>query len=135
MFERAIIAAADLSEAVKAMNRYSRRSGSIMDNWPIFAAFAAIVLFWAALHYWDRYRASRAGKSAAPQSLFDELCELHKLAKADRTLLAKAVAAQKLEQPAMAFVDPRVLARAGANGSEAAYDRLRTRLFGPLEQS
>ncbi len=130
MFEQSIIAATNLSETVKAMNRYSRKSSSVMDNWPILVAIAAIALFWAVLHFWDKYRKSRVSELTTPQSLFEELCDLHKLGKADRTLLEKVVTAQNLDQPAAVFVDPGVLATAASSGGEGGYLKLRSRLFG-----
>jgi hypothetical protein len=129
MLKDVIIAAADLAEAARAMNRYSRRSGSVVENWPIFAVIGAIALLWAGLYYWDKHRKTIVLESKTPQSLFDELCRVHKLSRADIALLAKASVMDRLKHPATAFVDPGVLRRAEISDGGDGYRRLRLRLF------
>lgn len=125
-----IIAAADLAEAARAMDRYSQRSGSILENWPIFAVMGSIALLWAGLYYWDKHRKAIVLESKTPQSLFDELCRVHKLSRADITLLTKASVLEKLKHPATAFVDPGVLRRAEISNGGNGFRQLRLRLFG-----
>jgi hypothetical protein len=64
--------------------------------------------------------------------LFLQLCDLHKLSKAERQLLRNVAKSQKLSQPALAFVDPRVLMNFAENspGMAAEVRSLVDRLFG-----
>lgn len=125
-----LLANADLG---RAFVRYSRRSGSLTENWYLVAVFVAIPLLWLALACWDRYRQRLARRAHTPKALFLELCTAHRLARLDRGLLWKTVQSRQMGQPAAIFTDPAILADLSACGTAEAedYARLREKLFGP----
>jgi len=119
-------------EAFRAAARYMQRSASLSESWFTIAAVAAIIQFWLALVYWDRYRKQPVRQEDRPKSLFLELCRAHKLSRAERGLLSSIVDAKHLKQPAIVFVDPGVLGDpAGSSAPETrACAELAGKLFG-----
>ncbi len=96
----------DISNSV---NRWFRRSGSFSENGILFAIVLAIVSLWVGLYFWDRYRKPNRRASLDREGLFTQLCHLHKLSKSDRQLLKNAAKRLRLDQPALAFVNPQIL--------------------------
>jgi len=120
-------------EAFEAGKRYLVRPSSSSDNWFLLIAILAIVLLWAILYHWDKFRKKFARqRNDNPQILFIELCKVHALSYAERALLRKAIEVKKLAQPAMLFVDPDLLSGMSASGSPEApdYAKLVRKLFG-----
>ncbi len=116
----------------RSFSRYSRRSGSLSENWFLVAVFVAIPVLWGALTYWDKYRKRHAPSGNNPKSLFLELCRAHTLSRADRSLLLKAAETRRLKQPAMVFIDPAILRElAAARSADAgAYRQLAKKVLG-----
>ncbi len=112
MFHWFLLSAADLG---KAFTNYSKRSSSLSDNWFIFAAFAAIAVFWVVLFYWDKYRQKLVRRGQNPKTLFVELCRAHSLNRVERSLLSRIAEAKQLSMPSLLFVDPHILQNVAAN--------------------
>ena len=114
-------------------SRYMERSASWTQNWPLFAAVGAILLFWAGLYYWDKYRKLQDATVRSPQALFHSLCRIHSLSRAQRALLMSAAQELPPDDLALVFVDPGILGRhAVADGADSeAYVQLQQQLFAP----
>lgn len=134
MLRWCLLANADLG---RAFTRYSKRSSSWSENWYLIVAVLGIALFWIALYFWDRYRKQIIYSDDSEKALFLELCRAHKLNRAERKILLKAVQAKSLQQPAILFVDPTVLLQLAFSNStdSASYTQLSKRLFGTLALS
>lgn len=119
-------------EISSSVNRWFRRSSSASANGLWFFVLVAILLLWAGLYFWDRYR--KPGKRIKPnrEGLFLQLCDLHNLSRADQQFLRKVANSQSLDQPGLAFVDPRVLMRFIEDFPQSATNarQLLDRLFG-----
>ena len=120
------------ADAFEASRRYLQRSSSPREYALILGALGLIILFWAALIYWDRIRARFTQRTHDPKSLFLELCHAHGLSSMERSLAWHAANLKGLPQPATVFVDQKILAElAAADGPHAAeLGGLRQRLFG-----
>lgn len=116
----------------RAGRQYLRNTGGITDHWFLIVAVVTIIGFWVGLYYWDRHRKQVRRGGDTPKALFLELASVHRLSRADRSLLWNASEAAKLEQPATIFVNPDILAEISAGNREdaGAYEQLRERLFG-----
>jgi hypothetical protein len=119
-------------EAYRAAGRYIRQGPSLQDNGILVVTVLAIALFWTGLYLWDRHRKSTVRLLTGPRGLFQELCQVHRLSPTDQALLSKAADRKQLDQPAVIFVDPRILSEfATSPHPEAAdYARLSEKLFG-----
>lgn len=119
-------------EISNSINRWFRRSNSLSENSLWVFIFGAILLLWAGLYLWDRYRKPSKRTKHDREGLFLQLCDLHNLSRSDRQLLRKVAKSQNLEQPGLAFVDPRTLLRyiAESPQSEPEARELLDRLFG-----
>jgi hypothetical protein len=114
--------------------RYLNRASTSRENL-IFILFAVIIAgIWAALFMWDRMRRMAPATPKVAQSLFDQLCQAHRLDAGDSTLLSEAAREFNLASPALLFVQPDHLTRLSADGVEhaAGYRQLRERLFGAI---
>lgn len=114
--------------------RYLNRASTSRENL-IFVLFAVIIAgIWIALFMWDRLRRTALAAPKVAPSLFDQLCQAHRLDSGDSTLLSDAARECNLATPAMLFVQPDHLARLSADGMQhaAGYRQLRERLFGAL---
>jgi hypothetical protein len=96
-------------EISESVNRWFRRSSSASEAGLWGGIFLAIVSLWVGLYLWDRFRKAPKKAGDDREGLFLQLCDLHKLSKAERLLLKNVAKSQKLSQPALAFVDPRIL--------------------------
>ncbi|HVV99384.1 MAG TPA: hypothetical protein VHB77_03525, partial [Planctomycetaceae bacterium] len=114
-------------------SRYMERSASWAQNWPLFVAVGAILLFWMGLYYWDKYRKLQDATIRSPQALFHHLCRIHSLSRAQRALLTNAAHELKADDIAMVFVDPGILGRhaVAAEADSEAYVQLQQQLFAP----
>jgi hypothetical protein len=101
-------------------------------------AFAAVGLLAAVfmLGYWlsRRWRQARAQQLLnSPPHMLVELCARHGIGRSDQRLLAGLACEQRLEHPALLFVDPRLWEanRLGTYGERYAVplDRLREQIF------
>ena len=122
-----ILARVDLSD----VSKHSRSSSGLSNNvelimWFVVAAGA----LWAVLHYWNRYRDKILRRGDSPQSLFLELCRVHRMDRTEKSLLMQAVTAAQLDEPAVVFVNPQVL---GAMSESQACRALTEKLFGSDE--
>jgi hypothetical protein len=125
----ALIASVDYGEVAKR----SRSMSSLSKNLELIVLVAVgIAGLWAALHYWGRYRDRILGRAGSPQSLFLELCHVHRLSRPEKTLLMQAATAAKLADPAVAFINPQVLGAMKGSVSADAQERrvLIEKLFG-----
>lgn len=123
-----LLARADFSE----ISQHARDSGSGSTGNFIIGAIIAIVVFWAALHYWSRLRKQYLHNSNDPKSLYLELCRVHRLNRAERGLLLRAIEMQKPAQPGLLFVDPEPLGAMQRSSSPdaEAFAALSDKLFG-----
>jgi hypothetical protein len=102
------------------------------DRVAIIAAGAVVIvaIAWLVL----RLVAKRErGAAHSPWCLFRELCKAHRLSSRERQLLIRLAKQERLEQPAMLFIEPAIWQpeRLGAawRRSMPELDRLRKRLF------
>lgn len=91
---------------VRAVRKHNTHSGSSGHGWFIFAAIVVIGLFWIGLYYWDRLRKQGKRQTDSSGSLFAELCTAHQLSRSERAILTQAARANRVEEPALLFVDP-----------------------------
>jgi hypothetical protein len=119
-------------EVSNSVNRWYRRSGSLSENGFLGVIILAIAMLWVGLYLWDRSRKPWKRTANDREGLFSQLCDLHNLSKRDRLLLINLAKAQKLDQPALAFVNPRILLAFAKNspGMSAEVRSLVDRLFG-----
>ncbi|MCA9072226.1 MAG: hypothetical protein KDA84_25040 [Planctomycetaceae bacterium] len=119
-------------EISNSINRWFRRSNSLSENSLWIFIFIAILVLWALLYFWDRHRKPGQRTKHDREGLFLQLCDLHNLSRGDRQFLRKVAKSQNLDQPSVAFVDPRVLMRHIDQfpQSEAETRKLLDRLFG-----
>jgi hypothetical protein len=102
----------------------------------IAVAVAIVVLAIAGLYFWNLNRKQGlGGEGGTPESLLVELCEVHELSKAERSLLTQLARSSHLSQPAAVFADPGPLEQAASSTDPDApqYRALRNKLFGSLE--
>jgi hypothetical protein len=111
---------------------FSKGSKSASDYWIVFSAVGLLVSGAAALFFWDRKREITVRDESTPESLFRELCNEHRLSPTERELLLKVVGSgpNRLEQPALVFVDPSILAGWLARGEITGLEGLVRKLFG-----
>lgn len=119
-------------DAFRYASQYQQRSGTLTQNWFLFLAIAGILLLWAGLWYWDKYRNQFVGLAKRPTSLFLELCQAHRLNRAQRALLYKIAEARQLSPPSRIFLDAAALRGAAqAGGPEStSCGALLAKLFG-----
>ena len=123
-----LFAGADFGE----ISRSARDSGSMGDAWFVVAVLVAVVALGGGLYYWTQRRKIFLQKSNNPRSLFLELCHLHQLSRAERSLLLRAFEARQPSQPAIMFVDPNLLGaiKQSPSPDSQAYAALADKLFG-----
>lgn len=123
---------ASTSEVSNAVNRWFRRSSSISESGIWIVIFMAIALLWVVLYFWDRSQRMRHKTRMDREGLFAQLCDLHQLSKVDRQLLRTVAKTQRVDQPALAFVDPYMLLKfaESAPGAQEEVRLLADRLFG-----
>jgi hypothetical protein len=120
---------AGISDAVK---RWVRGSASVKGGGVWLIIVLAIALLWLVLYLWARSRKPRSQAGTDREGLFAQLCDLHKLSKSDRQLLRSVAKAQRIDQPALAFVNPNLLLKYVEASPRATLDALELadRLFG-----
>lgn len=129
-----LIAGVDFS----AVSKRSRSMSSLSKNLELIVWVAiGIAGLWAARHYWGRYRDRILRSGDPPRSLFLELCSVHRLTRAEKTLLMQAADAAHLAEPAIAFVSPQVLDAMPRAASADSQDprALAEKLFGRDDKS
>lgn len=115
------------------ISRSVRTSAGWSDNLEfIIWGLLGVVLLWVVLSYWSRIRKAIIPTADTPRSLFQELCHVHQLDRAERTLLLRAVEQGRINEPAVAFVNPAVLLEAGGSSDSASAESvaLAWKLFG-----
>jgi hypothetical protein len=118
--------AEDVSLAFQNWLRWSTGNGLWLTT------LTLLVLLWAGLYAWGRMRSSSSGVSFGdPESLFRELCQLHRLGGRDQEILSQLAKQHSAAQPALVFVDPRILSAAEDENAP----RLRAKLFGDATTS
>jgi hypothetical protein len=120
-------------EISSALNRWFRRSNSISENGIWILILMAIGTLWMGLYFWDRWRKPRRLPGLDREGLFTQLCDLHHLSNSDRQLLRTVAKTQRLDQPALAFVNPKMLLAFAESTPQATLEvrHLADRLFGP----
>ena len=118
-------------DAFEAGRRYLERPGSSSANWFLLVAVIAIALLWVLLFYWDKFRKQFAKRVDNPQMLFVDLCKVHGLNLAEKSLLMKVINMAHLTQPSLVFIDPGIIGTMTDSGNpEAAeYGKLARKLF------
>jgi hypothetical protein len=119
-------------EQLSAAARYMSRPSTSRENL-IFILFAMVIaIIWAMLFFWDRFRKLQEPAQEVVKSLFDELCEAHRLSQQDAALLVDAAQECRLSSPAILFVQPEHLALLSGEQRPkgGVYGQLREKLFG-----
>lgn len=101
-----LLAGYELSE-VSRSSKATRDAASYLDLFLFVAAILASLA--AAIYCWNRVRHKLLQRGDSPQSLFQELCRVHRLTRPEKSLLMQAVSTAELREPAAAFVNPVVL--------------------------
>ena len=129
MFTTALLFADGLADGFR---KFSRGSSSASD----YLLFLLVIGLLAAAAVWlfftDRRREQTVRDESTPESLFRELCHEHQLSPDERELLLKTIGtgADRLEQPALVFVDPSLLeGRIARSGESAGLRGLMQKLF------
>lgn len=114
--------------------RYLNRASTYRENLLLLLFAAVIAGIWITLLIWERFRDSKPSSPASPVSLFEELCQAHRLGKQEMILLVDAAQECRLPNPSFLFVQPECLDRLSGHGLPKAevYRQLRERLFGNL---
>lgn len=122
---------ASTAEISEKLNRWIRPSGSTSEGGILILILVAIALLWGGLYFWDRWRKSKT-PGMGREDLFLQLCNLHNLSKRDRHLLRTVAKTLRVDQPAMAFVDPNLLLKFAESDPDSSLDlrHLADRLFG-----
>lgn len=120
-------------ESFKAVSRYMQESPTFNhDMWFIVVAAAGLGLLWLGITLWDRYQAVNAPDKPRYETLFVELCQVHKLAEGESRWLEKLAVQNGFDDPARVFIAPSPLeAETRAEGEDASIARaLLHKLFG-----
>ncbi len=114
--------------------RYLNRTSSNRENLLLLTFAAAIAGIWISLILWEWYRASRPAAAAPTLSLFEQLCQAHRLGPDEVCLLSDAAQECRAPGPEYLFVQPEILDRLGQPGHPQAdaSRKLHERLFGTL---
>ena len=120
------------SSGFNAISRHIHRRKSPADFMIYVAAIMTIGLLWAAYSWMERSKKPIRQVAHNPHSLFLELCQAHRLVRAERTLLQQAMEKSPPSERCQVFIDPRILGRLSiANTIEAdSYAKLSRKLFG-----
>jgi len=112
--------------------RSLQRSTTMSDNLFLVTWMGLIISFWVGLYYFDKWRKSRSGTVGSAKSLFLELCRVHGLSRKERSLLLRAAKLYQPLEPAVIFVDSRILARCenAPSPEKEGYAGLSAKLFG-----
>lgn len=132
--EQSVLILATSGSRFSEVLRYLGRAGTSRENL-IFILFAVIIAgIWVSLFVWDRLRRSSSAHAFAVRTLFDQLCQAHRLGPHDITLLADAARECGLSSPCLLFVQPEHLGRLADDDLQhaAGYRQLRERLFGAI---
>jgi hypothetical protein len=102
------------------------------SSWVWVGVAAVIAVVWFALSRWNGGRIGDKGGRGSARGLFAQLAAAHQLNRAERGLLYEAASLRNLRNPAMVFVDPRVLRDLGRSkdAKAAEFAALAQRLFG-----
>ncbi len=103
MFEYSCLAAADLGRAV---SDYSAKSKTLSGNYYLFLVVGFIILFWVALLFKDKLLKLLTPTKPSSGTLFNDLCNYHRLSRNDKKWLKELAIIHKADQPAMVFVKP-----------------------------
>lgn len=129
-----ILSLATIAETTQAFTRWSRHSASF-GNYAFLAGLAAVIAaVWIGLYWWDRQRSSRLEAIDTPDTLFEQLCKVHRLNVGEQQLLAQVAQATCANQPALVFVDLRCLQSQVEGGNTEQLRDLTRKLFGPATQ-
>jgi hypothetical protein len=114
--------------------KFTQGSNSSSDYMFLFVTIGLLAAGAVALFIWDRRRAQSVRAAETGESLFRELCNEHRLTRVEQELLLRCLGSgeDRLEQPALVFVDPTILrryaARAGSDSTPG--NSLANKLFG-----
>jgi hypothetical protein len=100
------------------------------SSWIWLVVATALGGAWYGLTKWNRSRKGEVGDGTSPKSLLAELEAAHKLSRIERGLLSEAAAIQNLQDPALLFVDSRILKRLSTGPNGAEFSALVQKLFG-----
>ncbi|MDA1018175.1 MAG: hypothetical protein O3A00_27435 [Planctomycetota bacterium] len=107
-------------------------SGAAIGNIVIIVTVLGILFAWAAIFGWDRWIRLQQNQKPTPKSLFNDLCKLHHLGRAELQLLARVLEFRKQAHPAVLFTNPAHLdAYATAKSNDLAdCEKLKRKLYG-----
>ena len=103
MFEYSCLAVADLGRAV---SDYSAKSKTLSGNYYLFLVVGFIILFWVGLLFKDKLLKLLSPQKPASGTLFNDLCNYHRLNRNDKKWLKELAVMNNTDQPAMVFVKP-----------------------------
>jgi hypothetical protein len=121
-----------LANVGEALSRYMRQSTSTQRGGIWGFALLAVILFWVGIYVWDERSKRVKIPEEKSESLFQQLCKTHRLNQQQRTKLLTAAKQCELAEPAVVFVDPKVLSQLAGDdsGESRAYAELGQQLFG-----
>jgi hypothetical protein len=130
-FDSCLLLAQNLGDGFR---KFTQGSQSKSDYMFLFVVIGILMAGAVALFIWDRRRVQSVRAAETGESLFRELCNEHRLTRPESELLLRCLGSgsDRLEQPALIFVDPTILRHyTEKGGSDAAGCRsLARKLFG-----
>jgi len=113
------------------VSRAFRNRGILQENWVLISATIVIGSVWLGLYLWENLQIQRKASADTPLGLFYDLCKTHRLSRTDINYLLKVTEEYAQEQPALVFIDPRLLHHFVSDGGTDAryYEDLSNKLF------
>jgi hypothetical protein len=100
-----VLAEFDVLESISRGFRLENKALSVSHLMLVGLCVAGITaVAWGFSHYFGQFDLQRRGNS--PRALFAQLCRTHALAWPQRQLLRRLAREQKLDTPAMLFIEP-----------------------------
>lgn len=123
------------TDAFSAIGRHMHRASSAAGFGYFVMTVCSVAAIWLILQWAERLRLTRNKNAQTVEALFQELCQAHRLSRADRRLLTRAVANLPPQEACGIFIDPRILGRLSLSNSPEVddYARLSSRLFGDVQ--
>ncbi len=108
-----------------------RNRSLLQENWLLISATLAIGTVWLSLYLWENLQIRRKALKDTPEGLFYDLCKANRIGRTDINYLLKATSERYSDQPAMVFINPRILKDyiSEADSDRKYYDQLAERLF------
>lgn len=119
-------------DSLRAISRHMQHASSAMGLGYFVTAVCSIVAIWLAYQWVEGARLRQAAEAQTVESLFQELCQAHRLSRIERQHLQKAAEELPPADLCSIFMDPRILGRLAMAGSTDAdhFAKLSGKLFG-----